>query len=92
MRPSSSDPVVRYGVAKASRVRKEGVEALVKSGEEMKLSQAQHPSFGSTQQIAIAHEKSFNVKFIMSFCAGISTYDHRSVRTGHPVRSAIHKH
>jgi hypothetical protein len=21
-----------------------------------------------------------------------STYDHRSVRTGHPVRSAIHKH
>jgi hypothetical protein len=22
----------------------------------------------------------------------ISTYDHRSVKTGHPVRSAIHKH
>ena len=22
----------------------------------------------------------------------IDTYDHRSVRTGHPVRSAIHKH
>jgi hypothetical protein len=22
----------------------------------------------------------------------LSTYDHRSVRTGHPVRSAIHKH
>jgi hypothetical protein len=21
-----------------------------------------------------------------------NTYDHRSVRTGHPVRSAIHKH
>jgi hypothetical protein len=21
-----------------------------------------------------------------------STYDHRSVKTGHPVRSAIHKH
>jgi hypothetical protein len=23
---------------------------------------------------------------------GASTYDHRSVKTGHPVRSAIHKH
>jgi hypothetical protein len=22
----------------------------------------------------------------------LNTYDHRSVRTGHPVRSAIHKH
>jgi hypothetical protein len=31
-----------------------------------------------------------NCVFAM-FCL-ISTYDHRSVRTGHPVRSAIHKH
>jgi hypothetical protein len=30
-----------------------------------------------------------NINFI---AAGISTYDHRSVKTGHPVRSAIHKH
>ena len=25
-------------------------------------------------------------------CVFTSTYDHRSVKTGHPVRSAIHKH
>jgi hypothetical protein len=31
--------------------------------------------------------------FVHSACLyGTSTYDHRSVRTGHPVRSAIHKH
>ena len=26
------------------------------------------------------------------FWTTFNTYDHRSVRTGHPVRSAIHKH
>jgi hypothetical protein len=30
--------------------------------------------------------------FLKLIFGGISTYDHRSVRTGHPVRSAIHKH
>ena len=30
--------------------------------------------------------------FDKSHFGKISTYDHRSVRTGHPVRSAIHKH
>jgi hypothetical protein len=34
------------------------------------------------------------VKTIYIICkiGGLNTYDHRSVRTGHPVRSAIHKH
>jgi hypothetical protein len=30
--------------------------------------------------------------FNMHNFGGEDTYDHRSVRTGHPVRSAIHKH
>ena len=31
--------------------------------------------------------------FLLYCCLdGTDTYDHRSVRTGHPVRSAIHKH
>jgi hypothetical protein len=32
------------------------------------------------------------VSYTIAFVGLISTYDHRSVRTGHPVRSAIHKH
>ena len=32
------------------------------------------------------------VHIIMFEKSLIITYDHRSVRTGHPVRSAIHKH
>ena len=30
--------------------------------------------------------------FIKPISGQSDTYDHRSVRTGHPVRSAIHKH
>jgi hypothetical protein len=31
-------------------------------------------------------------KYITNVSFEINTYDHRSVKTGHPVRSAIHKH
>jgi hypothetical protein len=30
--------------------------------------------------------------FVLTVFLVNTTYDHRSVRTGHPVRSAIHKH
>jgi hypothetical protein len=30
--------------------------------------------------------------YILLFLGQMYTYDHRSVKTGHPVRSAIHKH
>jgi hypothetical protein len=35
------------------------------------------------------HQKLLDIRF---FFGQIFTYDHRSVKTGHPVRSAIHKH
>jgi hypothetical protein len=41
------------------------------------------------------HGDSFTSKYlrlIMAYFGLNDTYDHRSVRTGHPVRSAIHKH
>jgi hypothetical protein len=32
------------------------------------------------------------LKYIILKKSVVGTYDHRSVKTGHPVRSAIHKH
>ena len=37
--------------------------------------------------LALTDENFLLAVFLLS-----NTYDHRSVRTGHPVRSAIHKH
>jgi hypothetical protein len=34
----------------------------------------------------------FSNKYYMHCLSTLDTYDHRSVKTGHPVRSAIHKH
>jgi hypothetical protein len=44
----------------------------------------------SSQQANLMNGQSLkNIKPKSTFA---TTYDHRSVRTGHPVRSAIHKH
>jgi hypothetical protein len=40
---------------------------------------------------ALSTEELYSSSY-MFYQAFISTYDHRSVKTGHPVRSAIHKH
>jgi hypothetical protein len=44
------------------------------------------------QGSAFKHCQSASTTFLNYVESSADTYDHRSVRTGHPVRSAIHKH
>jgi hypothetical protein len=46
------------------------------------------PTFSGCGRLQMCRKTNFHKGHFGS----ISTYDHRSVRTGHPVRSAIHKH
>jgi hypothetical protein len=46
----------------------------------------------AAKRLSCVRETMETIFWIMGQTILTGTYDHRSVRTGHPVRSAIHKH
>ena len=48
--------------------------------------------FRSTEPLTITDKGDITPYTMIVIALQRSTYDHRSVKTGHPVRSAIHKH